>query len=81
MDLLFILYDPGPPGFKQIANVVHATNVSKITNFSKRLKYRNLRKYNFVSLLNDKIIANFIKYYGDHMCIENANYSARFCFA
>ena len=42
------------PGFKKNPNVVYATNISKITNFSKRLKDRILRKYNFVNSFNVK---------------------------
>ena len=42
------------PGFKMNPNVVYATSISKITNFSERLKYRTLRKYNFVNSFNVK---------------------------
>ena len=40
------------PDFKKNPNVVYAINISKITNFSERLKDRTLRKYNFVNLFN-----------------------------
>ena len=36
-------------GFKKNPNVVYATNTSKITKFSERLKDSTLRKYNFVN--------------------------------
>ena len=39
-------------GFKKNPNVAYATNISKITNFSERLKDRTLRKYIFVNLFN-----------------------------
>ena len=42
------------PGFKKNPNVIYATNISKITNFSERLKDRTLRKYNFVNSFNVK---------------------------
>ena len=42
-----------PPGFKK-TNVIYATNISKITIFSERLKDRTLRKYNFVISFNVK---------------------------
>ena len=34
--------------------MVYATNISKITNFSERLKDRTLGKYNFVNSFNVK---------------------------
>ena len=42
------------PGFKKNPNIVYATNISKITIFSERLKDRTLRKYNFVNSFNVK---------------------------
>ena len=42
------------PGFKKNPNVVYATNISNITNFSERLKDRTLRKYNLVNSFNVK---------------------------
>ena len=42
------------PGFKKNPNVVYATTISKITNFSERLKDRTLRKYNFVNSFDVK---------------------------
>ena len=42
-----------PQGFKKNPKVVHATHISKITNFSERLKDRTLKKY-FVNSVNVK---------------------------
>ena len=41
-------------GFKKNTNVVYATNISKITNFSKCLKDRTITKYKFVNSFNVK---------------------------
>ena len=43
-----------PPGLKKNPNVVYARNISKIAIFSKCLKNRTLRKYNFVNSFNVK---------------------------
>ena len=59
MDLLFILYDPlehimNHQALKRTQNVVYATRSSKIMIFSKLLKDRTLRKYNFMNAFNVK---------------------------
>ena len=49
MDLLCILYNPLKHILNHQALKLYATNISKITNFSERLKDPTLRKYNFVN--------------------------------
>ena len=66
-----------PPGFKK---VVYDTNISKIANYSERLKDHALRNYNFVNSFN-VWLQTLQSFTVDHMCMENAKCSAKFCIA
>ena len=65
------------------SNVVYATHISKITNFSERLKNYTLRKYNFENSFNVKqMTTNVHKLLRETTCTwKMKKYSARFCFA
>ena len=66
-----------PLCFEKNQNFGYVTNTSKITMFSEHLKDDTLIKYNFVNLLKVKNDYS----YGEHLCMEDAKYSTRFCFA
>ena len=57
------------PGFKKHPNVVYATNISKITNFSECLKNRTLRKYNCVNSFNVKTDFKHYKVFQGTTCV------------
>ena len=69
MYLLFILYDPLGHILNHHPNVVYATNISKITNFSERLKDCTLKKYNLVNSCNVKTDFNCYKLLPGTTCV------------